>query len=120
LWLEQLIAESTGKHGVGILPVVGEPLGAPDAAGRLHVVIGDHPAAQVDLPGPSVRLAVEEPEDLGAQVFLWEFATTVAGIELGINPFDQPDVESAKQAARAALGDGSDATATEAGSGAAH
>ncbi len=104
LWLEQLIAESTGKHGVGILPVVGEPADAPDAASRLYVVLGDHPAAGGDLPGPSVRLEVEEPEDLGAQVFLWEMATTFAGIVLGINPFDQPDVESAKQAAREALG----------------
>jgi transaldolase/glucose-6-phosphate isomerase len=103
LWLEQLIAESTGKHGVGILPVVGEPADAPDADSRLYVVVGEHPAAAGDLPGPSVRLEVEEPEDLGAQVFLWELATTVAGIVLGINPFDQPDVESAKQAARAAL-----------------
>lgn len=103
LWLEQLIAESTGKHGVGILPVVGEPQDAPDPATRLYVVVGDHPAATVQLPGPSVRLAVEEPEDLGAQVFLWEFATTIAGIVMGINPFDQPDVESAKQAARRSL-----------------
>jgi transaldolase/glucose-6-phosphate isomerase len=114
LWLEQLIAESTGKHGVGILPVVGEPIDAPDPDSRLYVVLGDHPAAAADLPGPSVRLAVEEPEDLGAQVFLWELATTVAGIVLGINPFDQPDVESAKQAARAALAgaDGSESPRT--------
>jgi len=103
LWLEQLIAESTGKHGVGILPVVGEPADAPDPDSRLYVVLGDHPAAGTDLPGPSIRLEVEEPEDLGAQVFLWEVATTFAGIVLGINPFDQPDVESAKQAAREVL-----------------
>ena len=109
LWLEQLVAESTGKHGVGILPVVGEPADAPDPDSRLYVVLGDHPAAQGELPGPAVRLDVEEPQDLGAQVFLWEFATTVAGIVLGINPFDQPDVESAKQAARAALSAGGDA-----------
>ncbi len=111
-WLEQLVAESTGKHGVGVLPVVDEPADAPDAAHRLYVVIGDHPAASAELPGPSIRLAVEEPEDLGAQVYLWEFATTVAGITLGINPFDQPDVESAKLAARAALsGDGDHSSA---------
>lgn len=111
-WLEQLIAESTGKHGVGVLPIVGETVDAPDAEHRLYVVIGDHPAARADLPGPSIRLAVEEPEDLGAQVYLWEWATTVAGITLGINPFDQPDVESAKRAARAVLsGDGADTAA---------
>jgi glucose-6-phosphate isomerase len=103
LWLEQLVAESTGKHGVGVLPVVGEPADAPDPASRLYVVLGDHPASTQDLPGPSVRVGVEEPEDLGAQIFLWEFATTVAGIVLGINPFDQPDVESAKTEARALL-----------------
>ena len=104
LWLEQLIAESTGKHGVGILPVVGESADAPDAAGRLYVVIGDADLGEgAVLPGPSVHLTVEEPEDLGAQVFLWEFATTIAGIVLGINPFDQPDVESAKREARALL-----------------
>ena len=106
LWIEQLIAESTGKHGVGILPVVGEPADAPDPDTRLYVVIGDGAAAGA-LPGPSVHLAVEEPEDLGAQVFLWEFATAVAGIVLGINPFDQPDVESAKLAARTVLAGGS-------------
>ena len=105
LWLEQLIAESTGKHGVGVLPVVGEPAGAPDAAGRLYVVIGEVDMGGSTLAGPSVHLTVEEPEDLGAQVFLWEFATTIAGIVLGINPFDQPDVESAKLEARALLED---------------
>ena len=119
-WLEQLIAESTGKHGVGVLPVVGEPdpQDAPDAAHRLYVVIGEHPAATAALPGPSIRLAVEEPEDLGAQVYLWEFATTVAGISLGINPFDQPDVESAKLAARAVLSgeDGGSTATVEVGS----
>jgi hypothetical protein len=111
LWVEQLIAESTGKHGVGILPVVGERATDPDPDHRLYVVVGDVEGTD-DLPGPSVRLAVEEPQDLGAQVFCWEFATALAGVVLGINPFDQPDVESAKQAARAALtGDGPSAGA---------
>lgn len=106
VWLEQLIAESTGKHGVGILPILGEPVDAPDPDSRLYVVLGDHPAAAAELPGPSVRIPVEQPEDVGAQVYLWEFATAVAGIVLGINPFDQPDVESAKRAARDALAGG--------------
>ncbi len=102
-WLEQLIAESTGKRGVGILPVLDEPVDAPDPAGRLHVVIGDAGIDPASLEGPWVALQVEEPEDLGAQVVLWEFATALAGIVAGINPFDQPDVESAKREARGVL-----------------
>jgi len=106
VWIEQLVAESTGKHGVGILPIVGESADSADPDSRCYVVIGSAESladAHTDLPGPSVHLAVEEPADLGAQVFLWEFATTIACISLGVNPFDQPDVESAKVAARAAL-----------------
>ncbi|MFM7069002.1 MAG: hypothetical protein ACKOYM_06020, partial [Actinomycetes bacterium] len=102
-WLEQLIAESTGKHGVGVLPVVGESAEAPGAATRAYVVIGSVEHGPLD--GPSVRLTVEEPADVGAQVFCWEFATAIAGVCLGVNPFDQPDVESAKVAARHALAD---------------
>ncbi|KLR62286.1 glucose-6-phosphate isomerase [Actinobacteria bacterium IMCC26207] len=111
-WVEQLIAESTGKHGVGVLPVVGEPADSPDAEHRLYVVIGDVDLSsfgEEGLPGPSVHLGVEEPQDMGAQVFLWEFATTIAGVVLGINPFDQPDVESAKLAARGILTNRSEA-----------
>lgn len=100
-WVEQLVAESTGKHGRGVLPVVGEDDRAPGADSRWYVVLGDVDHAPLD--APSVHLEVEEPADLGAQVFLWEFATAVAGVSLGVNPFDQPDVESAKVAARAAL-----------------
>jgi transaldolase/glucose-6-phosphate isomerase len=109
-WVEQLIAESTGKEGRGILPVVGEPLGSPDVYGddRLFVGIrlgGDatHDAALDALEAsghPVVRLSLSDPYDLGEQIFLWEMATAVAGHHLGINPFDQPDVESAKIRAR--------------------
>jgi transaldolase / glucose-6-phosphate isomerase len=116
-WLEQLIAESTGKEGKGILPVVGEPLGAPNVYGsdRLFVYLrldGDDvsaeiydPAVQVleDMGHPVVRLRVGDVYDLGGQFFLWEFATAVAGYRLGINPFDQPDVEAAKALARKAV-----------------
>lgn len=102
-WLEQLLAESTGKHGVGILPVLGEGPGSPDPDGRLHVLIGDTGLDPATLDGPWVELAVEEPQDLGAQVVLWAWATTLAGVVLGINPFDQPDVESAKREARGVL-----------------
>ncbi|MGB2984061.1 MAG: glucose-6-phosphate isomerase [Candidatus Bipolaricaulia bacterium] len=109
-WLEQLIAESTGKCGVGILPIVDEPVGPPDVYGAdrvfLHLRLdGDTsqdavvealasagpPVARVDLPD---RLA------LGGQFFLWELATAIAGHILKINPFDQPNVEAAKTLAR--------------------
>ena len=109
-WVEQLIAESTGKEGKGILPVVGEPLGPPDVYGgdRLFVYLrleGDdtHDAAiqaLEDAGHPVVRLRLNDLYDLGGQFFLWEMATAVAGHLLGINPFDQPDVESAKVLAR--------------------
>ncbi|WP_181311098.1 glucose-6-phosphate isomerase [Nocardioides campestrisoli] len=101
-WIEQLVAESTGKHGVGILPVVVESLDAPNAdpatEDSLLVAYGPGPAPAA-ASGWSARL--DGP--LGAQLLLWEFATAVAGGVLGINPFDQPDVESAKAAARTML-----------------
>ncbi|MCI2418534.1 glucose-6-phosphate isomerase [Saccharopolyspora sp. K220] len=96
-WAEQLIAESTGKNGTGLLPVVVENADAPgfaDAgADATTVAVGPHvQGAQLSTTGP-----------LGGMFLLWEFATAVAGRLLGINPFDQPDVEAAKQAARALL-----------------
>jgi transaldolase/glucose-6-phosphate isomerase len=99
-WLEQLIAESTGKEGKGIVPVEGEPLGGPEVYGddRLFVAIGDHeglPALE-QAGHPVVRLPYGEPLQLGAEFFRWEFATAVAGHVLGINPFDQPNVQEAK------------------------
>jgi transaldolase/glucose-6-phosphate isomerase len=109
-WVEQLIAESTGKEGKGILPVVGEPLGPPAVYGndRLFVHIrldGDetHDAAVTALEAaghPVVRLNLHDRYDLGGQFFLWEMATAVAGHLLGINPFDQPNVEAVKVLAR--------------------
>ena len=109
-WVEQLIAESTGKEGTGILPVVGEPPAAPEAYGddRLFVYLrgGSDPAldAATDLlcraGQPVVALPVGDEYDVAAQFFLWEMATAVAGALLGINPFDQPDVEAAKVQAR--------------------
>jgi transaldolase/glucose-6-phosphate isomerase len=109
-WVEQLIAESTGKEGKGILPVVGEPVGAPDVYGddRFFVylrVAGDdaHDApvqALEDAGHPVVHLHLDDLYDLGGQFFLWEMATAVAGSRLGINPFDQPNVEAAKVLAR--------------------
>jgi glucose-6-phosphate isomerase len=106
-WIEQLIAESTGKEGKGIVPVVGEPLGAPEAYGsdRLFVALGAHPGlAPLEAAGhPVVRLGDAARDRLGAQFFLWEFATAIAGHVLGINPFDQPNVAEAKAATKEIL-----------------
>jgi transaldolase/glucose-6-phosphate isomerase len=110
-WLEQLVAESTGKRGMGVVPVDGEPLGAVRAysTDRLFASVGG--AGEKDLDGleeaghPTVRLPQAGPEDLGREMFRWEFATAVVGAALGINPFDQPDVQSAKDATARALED---------------
>jgi len=109
-WVEQLIAESTGKEGKGIVPIVREPLGPPEIYDddRLFVhlrLAGDdtHDAALAALEAaghPVVRLNLRDRYDLGGQFFLWQLATAVAGHRLGINPFDQPDVEAAKVLAR--------------------
>ncbi len=106
-WIEQLIAESTGKNGKGILPIVREPVGSPQVYGadRLFVYMKEgkdkkYDSAVSDLEAaghPVVRLTIRDRYEIGKQFFLWEFATAIAGHILGINPFDQPDVESAKQ-----------------------
>jgi transaldolase / glucose-6-phosphate isomerase len=111
-WIEQLVAESTGKRGVGITPVVREPLVAADIYGadRVFVLIrvdGDDAhgssAAELAEAGHPVLTFDVDGGALGAEMFRWEFATAVAGSLMGINAFDQPDVEAAKKAARAAL-----------------
>ncbi|MCE1178655.1 MAG: glucose-6-phosphate isomerase [Micrococcales bacterium] len=106
-WAEQLIAESTGKLGKGVLPVVVEGLDAPElvdpaedlTVARLVPEGGDDEDEVLDADSSSVEVS----GPLGAQLLLWEVATAVAGQILGINPFDQPDVESAKKAARGLL-----------------
>ncbi len=113
MWLEQLVAESTGKHGTGLLPVVGEPLGPPEVYGddRLFVQLGGDPRQLHALAAaghPTYHLPVDGPLDLGGEVLRWEIAIALTGAALGINPFDQPDVEAAKQAARRALDEGVD------------
>ena len=114
-WVEQLIAESTGKEGLGILPVVGEPVGTPDVYGQDRVFVylqlsGDSiydraVKALENADQPVARLVMQDPYDIGAQFFLWEMAAAVAGYRLGINPFDQPNVEAAKALARQMVAD---------------
>ncbi len=111
-WLEQLIAESTGKSGHAILPIAGEPLGEPRVYGddRLFVALrfrgelGERDEAALGALAaerrPIVEIDLERREEIGAQMYKWEVATAVAGARLGVNPFDQPDVEAAKVEAR--------------------
>lgn len=111
-WIEQLLAESTGKEGTGVLPVIvadGEPELTRDAADALIVEIVDTDIEDSSSVDGDEQDTVASPHvlrtggSLGAQFMLWEVATAVAGSLLGINPFDQPDVESAKAAARGLL-----------------
>ncbi|MEM7531736.1 MAG: glucose-6-phosphate isomerase [Chloroflexota bacterium] len=111
-WVEQLIAESTGKEGKGILPVVGEAVGSPDVYrdDRLFVHLrlpennaDPHDAAVqslIDAGQPVLTLTLTDLYDLGGQFFLWEVATAIASHVIDIQPFDQPNVESAKVLAR--------------------
>jgi glucose-6-phosphate isomerase len=104
-WIEQLIAESTGKEGTGIVPVVGEELGESDRYGddRLFAAIGEAQGFEGLEAPPAVRL---EHQGLGAEFFRWELATAIAGWALGINPFDQPNVQEAKDATKEILSGG--------------
>ena len=116
LWVEQLIAESTGKEGLGIIPVAGEPLASPNHYGgdRLFVYLrldgdendeSDRAVQAIQESGqPLVRLNLRDKYDVGAEFFRWEMATAVAGSILGINPFDQPNVQAAKDMTDSVLG----------------
>jgi transaldolase/glucose-6-phosphate isomerase len=107
-WLEQLLAESTGKQGKGLIPVDAEPLGSPDVYGKDRLFVyarlsgepdakQDNAVAALERAGqPVVRIAVADRYNIGQEFFRWEFATAVAGSILGIDPFDQPDVEASK------------------------
>lgn len=117
LWTEQLVAESTGKEGKGIVPVAGEPLLAPESYGedRLFVYLRlegddnvglDAAVDAIEAGGhPVVRLGLADPYDLGGEFFRWEFAVAVAGAVLGINPFDQPNVQQSKDLTARVLGE---------------
>ncbi|HTQ14331.1 MAG TPA: bifunctional transaldolase/phosoglucose isomerase [Rhizomicrobium sp.] len=110
LWLEQLIAESTGKNGKGLMPVAGEPLAGPEAYGKDRVFVHLHLAGADDMQSrlraladaghPVIRIDIEDSYQIGQLFYMWEMAIAAAGAVLGIDPFDQPDVESAKVKAR--------------------
>lgn len=110
MWLEQLIAESTGKEGTGIIPVMGEPFTSPSNYGDDRVFVylrlqndnnddTDRAIERIKASGRDViTLELTDNHDIGAEFFRWEFATAVAGAVLGINPFDQSNVQAAKEA----------------------
>jgi transaldolase/glucose-6-phosphate isomerase len=114
-WAEQLLAESTGKHGVGIVPVDLEPLGEPESYGDDRVFVrlaldGGEDGGRNALADalaraghPVVRIAIPDPIDIGGEFVRWEVATAIAGAVLGIDPFDQPNVEEAKRLTRDVL-----------------
>jgi glucose-6-phosphate isomerase len=103
-WAEQLVAESTGKNGTGVLPVAVEDTDAPEMQFSASDIVRAVLASDAtEVPQPSGAPSVVTSGPLGAQFLLWEVATAAMGRLLGINPFDQPDVESAKEAARGLL-----------------
>ncbi|MCZ6874351.1 MAG: bifunctional transaldolase/phosoglucose isomerase [bacterium] len=107
-WLEQLLAESTGKDGLGITPIVGEPLASPDAYGqdRVFVSLRTADGKQMEIEDkldtlaeaghPVVRIVMHDVLDLGGEFLRWELATATAGVVLGLNPFDEPNVAEGK------------------------
>ncbi|MDQ6713413.1 MAG: bifunctional transaldolase/phosoglucose isomerase, partial [Candidatus Dormibacteraeota bacterium] len=122
LWAEQLIAESTGKEGKGLVPIADEALGPPQIYGndRLFVRLAlpgeDEPAAlaAVSKAGhPVVTLNLSDPLAIGAEFFRWEYAIAVAGAILGINVFDQPNVQEAKDLTKKVLSEGNPPTVGE-------
>lgn len=115
LWAEQLVAESLGKEGVGVVPICGEPLRDADSypddrvfvrlrlAGERELELDRLAAALANDGRPVIEIALPAPEALGAEFFRWEYATAVAGHLLGVHPFDQPNVEETKRETRKLL-----------------
>lgn len=115
LWVEQLVAESTGKDGRGIIPVVDEPVLSTENYGDdrlfIHLRMDGDDNCALDVAArrfeesghPVVRLNMLDPYDLGAELYRWQFAVAVAGAVLGVNPFDQPDVQRSKEETDAVL-----------------
>ena len=106
MWVDQLIAESTGKDGMGIVPIVNEPLMTPEYYGDDRVFVclrvkGDGEDEAVndlrDFGHPVIIINLEDAHDLGGEFFRWEFATAVAASILGVQPFDQPNVQASKE-----------------------
>ena len=122
-WLEQLVAESLGKQGRGVVPVIGEPLSSPSRYGRDRLFVRLRMDGEHDRPSesaldalaaaghPVIRLELGEPLDLGGELLSWEIAVAMAGAVLGVNPFDQPDVQLAKQLAKRAMAGGGETAA---------
>jgi glucose-6-phosphate isomerase len=108
-WVEQLLAESTGKEGKGLIPILHEPLGLPEVYGDdrlfVHLAMRQDDEDQIEeildeiasAGHPVVHILLNDPYGIGGQFFLWEMATALAAYRLEINPFDQPNVEAAKQ-----------------------
>jgi glucose-6-phosphate isomerase/transaldolase/glucose-6-phosphate isomerase len=107
LWVEQLVAESTGKQGKGVIPITGESSSTPWSADRVAVTIalGEDTATGRSIPAdcPTATLQMSNAYAIGAEFLRWEVATATAGLLLGINPFDEPNVQQAKDATRALL-----------------
>jgi glucose-6-phosphate isomerase len=111
LWIEQLVAESTGKHGKGIVPIVGETADSPIGSDRVFVsvTLGDETADAAhlrrvhDSGAPFVELEMPDVAAIGAEFLRWEVATAAAGLLMDINPFDEPNVQQAKDATRVLL-----------------
>jgi glucose-6-phosphate isomerase len=118
LWVEQLVAESTGKQGKGLVPIAGEPLGTAEQYGDDRVIVRVRTASPVSTPDehadtllaalaergtPIADIVVDRADALGGEFVRWELATAAAGMVLGINPFDEPNVQQAKDATRALL-----------------
>ncbi len=109
MWLEQLLAESTGKHGKGLIPVVGEPILPRACYGDdrqfIAISLGSEDEAEIDAfqDHPVFRISLPDRASIAAEFFRWEFATAVASSIIGVYPFDQPDVEAAKASAGAIL-----------------